>query len=74
MFQHHQTLRWPNRGLRAGNDASWLSILVDTFEKISQSDLRAVPCDDHVVAAFKAHLARQVLSRGGQRPDFRLLH
>jgi hypothetical protein len=74
MFQQSQMVRSPNRGFRAGNGASWLSMLVDTFEETSQSDLRAVPCDDRVVAAFKAQLARPAAPRGGGESDFRLLH
>jgi hypothetical protein len=49
-------------------------MLVATFEKISQTDLRAVPCDDHVLAAFKAHLARPASPRGCRGPDSRRLH
>jgi hypothetical protein len=74
MFQHSQMFRWPNRGRHDGDSASWLSILVDTFEETSRSDLRAVPCDDHVVAAFKAQLARPVSPRVRRGSDFRLLH
>jgi hypothetical protein len=36
----------------------WLSMLVDTMEEISRPEQRAVPCDRHVLAAFRAQLAR----------------
>jgi hypothetical protein len=78
MFQHPQMsrLRQPlrNRGLHAGNNRSWLSILLATFEKTSQTDLRAVPCDDRVLAAFEAQLARPAPPRGCRESNARLLH
>ena len=73
MFQHNQMSRLRNWGTDAGTNA-WLSILVATFEKTSQADLRAIPCDDHVLAAFKAQLARPVSPRGCRGPDSRRLH
>jgi hypothetical protein len=33
-------------------------MLIDTMEKVSCSDLRAVPCDPELLAAVKAQLAR----------------
>jgi len=36
----------------------WLSRLIDTMEVISRPELRAVPCDISVLAAFRAQLAR----------------
>jgi hypothetical protein len=36
----------------------WLSTLVDTLEKFSRPELRAVPCDRLVLAAVHAQLAR----------------
>jgi hypothetical protein len=41
-----------------GGDRLWLSMLIDTMEKVSCSDLRAVPCDPELLAAVKAQLAR----------------
>jgi hypothetical protein len=38
--------------------ALWLSMLVDTMEKLSRPEWRAVPCDDLVLAAVRAQLAR----------------
>jgi hypothetical protein len=35
----------------------WLSLLVDTMERISRPEFRAVPCDRSVIAAAKAQLA-----------------
>jgi hypothetical protein len=35
----------------------WLSMLIDTMEEISRPELRALPCDDQVLAALRAQLA-----------------
>jgi hypothetical protein len=40
----------------------WLSMLIDTMEEISRPELRAVPCDDHLLAALRAQLARPALA------------
>ena len=37
---------------------AWLSRLIDTMEEISRPELRAVPCDSHVLAALRAQLMR----------------
>jgi hypothetical protein len=72
MFQYR---RISSRNWRAGVSVrSWLSILVDTFEKTSQTNLRAVPCEDRVLAAFKAQLARPAPPRSLREPDSRRLH
>jgi hypothetical protein len=68
MSQHQQPWR------SGSNDMSWLSMLVDTFEKISRPDLRAVPCSEPVLTALKAQLVRPAMPRGGRGPDFRLLN
>jgi hypothetical protein len=52
MFQH-QTRR---KNVLISNP-SWLSQLVDTLERSSTPELRAVPCGEPVVAALKARLA-----------------
>jgi hypothetical protein len=36
----------------------WLSMLIDTMEKISRPEFRSVPCDRTVLAAVRAQLAR----------------
>jgi hypothetical protein len=36
----------------------WLSMLVDTMEKLSRPERRAVPCDRLELAAVRAQLAR----------------
>jgi hypothetical protein len=38
----------------------WLSMLIDTMEKIARRELRAVPCDRLVLAEMSAQLARPV--------------
>ncbi len=48
-----QTQQW-----RSGSDeTAWLSALVETMEKVSRGELRAVPCDPSLLAAARAHLA-----------------
>jgi hypothetical protein len=53
-------------------DSYWLVRLVDAFEKLSGADLSAAPCDEPVMTALKARLARSVLARVGGRSEFRL--
>jgi hypothetical protein len=36
----------------------WLSKLVNTMEKFSRPEFRAIPCDRLALAAVRAHLAR----------------
>jgi hypothetical protein len=44
---------------RTGSEQTlWLSRLVDTMEKLSRPEWRAVPCDELVLAAVRAQLAR----------------
>jgi len=38
-------------------------MLIDTMEEISRPELRAVPCDGHVLAALRAQLARPASAR-----------
>ncbi|SDS35355.1 hypothetical protein SAMN05444158_1795 [Bradyrhizobium canariense] len=38
----------------------WLSMLIDTMEKISCREVRATPCDRVVLSAVRAQLARPV--------------
>jgi hypothetical protein len=42
----------------ASGQRLWLSMLIDAMEEISRPELRAVPCDDQLLAALRAQLAR----------------
>ena len=46
----------------ASGQRLWLSMLIDTMEEISRPELRAVPCDDQLLAALRAQLARPALA------------
>ena len=53
------------QGWRSANGQRlWLSMLIDTMEAISRPELRAVPCDDQLLATVRAQLARPALPRG----------
>jgi len=41
-----------------GGDRLWLSALVDTMEQVAAPEVRAMPCDQLVLTAFRAQLAR----------------
>jgi len=47
----------------ASGQRLWLSMLIDAMEEISRPELRAVPCDDQLLAALRAQLARPALGR-----------
>jgi hypothetical protein len=47
----------PQRWRSGNGEIAWLSMLVMTFEKLSDPEERARPCDPDVLAAAKAHLA-----------------
>jgi hypothetical protein len=63
MFQFQQLLRQPRQRRSGAADASWLSALVARFELISRADVRAAPCEEPLLRAAKAHLARPVSSQ-----------
>jgi hypothetical protein len=42
----------------ASGQRLWLSMLIDATEEISRPELRAVPCDEQLLAALRAQLAR----------------
>ena len=49
------------QGWRSANGQRlWLSMLIDAMEAISRPELRAVPCDDQLLAVVRAQLARPV--------------
>jgi hypothetical protein len=41
-----------------GGEKLWLSMLIDTMERLSRPTLRNSPCDPSVLIAVQAHLAR----------------
>jgi hypothetical protein len=41
------------------SETAWLSMLVETFERLSDPEVRATPCDAGDLAAAKRHLVRQ---------------
>jgi hypothetical protein len=47
----------------ASSQRSWLSRLIDTVEAISRPDMRAVPCDERLLATVRAQLARPASAR-----------
>jgi hypothetical protein len=63
MFQIHQMSRHRPRRRSGAGDTLWLSMLVERFEKLSQADLRAVPCEERALLAVKAQLAGPALHR-----------
>jgi hypothetical protein len=57
----HQVQPYQVQPWRSGEgEKLWLSMLIDTMEKIACRELRAVPCDRLVLAKVSAHLARPV--------------
>jgi hypothetical protein len=71
---HDQQTSLPQRWRCHVHDRLWLSMLVDSFEQVSSSDLRGVPCAEAVLLALQAQLARPTLPQGGRGPDFRRLN
>jgi hypothetical protein len=44
---------------RSGHgERAWLSMLIDTMEKVSRPEFRSLPCDPSVLVALRAQLAR----------------
>jgi hypothetical protein len=53
-FQTSQARVWRSgRGERV-----WLSMLIDTMEKVSRPEFRSLACDPSVLVALRAQLAR----------------
>ena len=42
----------------ASGQRLWLSMLIGAMEEISRPELRAMPCDDQLLAVVRAQLAR----------------
>jgi hypothetical protein len=51
----HQRLQ-PWRSGRG--ERQWLSMLIDTMEKVSRPEFRSLPCEPSVLVALNAQLAR----------------
>lgn len=56
----------------ASSQRSWLSRLIETVEAISCPELRAVPCDDRLLATVRAQLARPASARTPYSSLYRL--
>jgi hypothetical protein len=56
----------------AKRQRSWLSRLIGTMEVISRPELRAVPCDDRLLATVRAQLARPALAHTPYNSRYRL--
>jgi hypothetical protein len=47
----------------ASGQRMWLSMLIDAMDAISSPELRAVPCDEPLLATVRAQLARPAYAR-----------
>jgi len=65
-----QLQRWRS----AGGEKLWLSMLIDTMEQVSRSELRSQSCDRSVVAAVVAQLSRPAAPYVHQGSGFGLRH
>lgn len=52
----------------AGGQRSWLMTLINTVEAISRPELRAVPCDDRLLASVRVQLSRPASVRMPSSP------
>ena len=58
----------------ARGEKLWLSMLIDTMEEVSRSELRSQPCDRQVVVAVYAQLSRPAAPYAHQGYGFSLRH
>lgn len=56
----------------ASSQRSWLSMLINTMEAISRPELRAVPCDDRLLATVRAQLSRPASVRTPYSSSYQL--
>jgi hypothetical protein len=56
----------------ASSQRSWLSRLIETVEAISRPELRAIPCDDRLLATVRAQLALPASARTPGSSSYRL--
>lgn len=61
-----QELQYRQRS--TGGEKAWLSMLIDTMEQVSRSELRSQACDRSVVAAMRAQLSRPVAHTPARAP------
>ncbi len=64
-----QLQRWQSAG-----EKLWLSMLIDTMEQVSRSELRSQPCDRSVLAAVFAQLSRPAAAYANRGSGFSLRH
>jgi hypothetical protein len=55
-----QTRPWRSEG----GEIAWLSMLVETMDKVSRPELRTARCARSLVAAVESHLARPARRHG----------
>jgi hypothetical protein len=48
---------------RPGSNPVWLAMLIESFERVSCTDVRALPCDASILNAVRDQLARPVQAR-----------
>jgi hypothetical protein len=70
--RHRQMVRFQQQWRSGAAETTWLTMLIETFENLSDPNRRAVPCDPDVVLAAKAHLARPSWSRNAYGSRFSL--
>lgn len=58
MAQQHQEGR-----NRHGSDLSWLAMLIESYERVSSCDFRAMPCEAAILKAVRDQLERPVSAR-----------
>jgi hypothetical protein len=56
----------------ASGQRLWLSMLIDAMEEVSRPEMRAVPCDDQLLAALRTQLARPALARAAYASAYSL--
>jgi hypothetical protein len=44
-----------------GGDRQWLSLLIDAMEEAARPEVRSQPCEDAILQALRAQLARSVM-------------
>jgi hypothetical protein len=70
MASRHQS--WRSGGNSRKGEVQWLSRLIATMEQIARPEVRAMPCDELVLAAVRAQLAKPARTHPTGASPFRL--